>query len=297
MIDRDVMVLGGSGFLGRRVVRRLVERGHAVTVGSRCPEKRAQQRDAGAPAVRHVLIDLRRRQTLVDAFEGTDAVVNCMGLYVESGAASFRDVHVHGARDVAEVAGMCGLRKCIHVSGIGIDPNSRSSYVRARAEGEDAVRLAFPPADILRPSAMFSSDGAFFGVLDTMVRRLPVVPMFGSGTTRLQPVHVEDVAEAIARVIEGPATGTVYELGGPDIFTYREILERLALRAGVRRAFLPVPFAAWRLLALMARPLPRPPLTLGQVVLMERDNVVGNGVATFGDLWLSPRSAAEMGLL
>jgi NADH dehydrogenase len=225
-------------------------------------------------------------------------VINCVGLYVETRTESFRDVHVEGARAVAEIAKAQGVRHLVHISGIGADRGSPSAYVRARAEGEDDVRRAFPAATILRPSAMFSRDGAFFGALDAIVRRLPVVPLFGDGGTRLQPVLVGDVAEAACRALErDSASGTVFELGGPEVFTYREIMERLAARAGRRRLLLPVPFALWRALAAMASLLPRPPLTPAQVALMQRDNVVGDGVATFADLSIAPRSAIAMGLV
>jgi NADH dehydrogenase len=186
-------------------------------------------------------------------------------------------VHVEGARAVAEIARARGVRHLVHISGIGADRGSPSAYVRARAEGEDDVRRAFPAATILRPSAMFSRDGAFFGALDAIVRRLPVVPLFGNGRRRLQPVLVGDVAEAACRALERDgASGKVFELGGPEVFSYREILERLAARAGRRRLFLPVPFALWRSLAAIASPLPRPPLTPAVVALMQRDNVVGD---------------------
>ncbi len=302
MGDRDVIVLGGTGFLGRRVVRKLLEHGRTVGVATRFPEKvarptgnRAGNRDRGG---RLVQVDLRDRDTLTHALEGAGAVINCVGLYVETRTESFRDVHVEGARAVAEIAKAQGVRHLVHISGIGVDRGSPSAYVRTRAEGEGDVRRAFPAATILRPSAMFSRDGAFFGALDAIVRRLPVVPLFGNGGTRLQPVLAGDVAEAVCRAIERDrAPGSVFELGGPEVFTYREILERLAARAGRRRLLLPVPFALWRTLAAMARPLPRPPLTPAQVALMQRDNVVGDGVATFADLSIAPLSAIAMGLV
>ncbi len=303
MGDSDVIVLGGTGFLGRRVVRRLLEQGRRVVVATRSPEKAARptgnratgNRDRG---VRLVRVDLRDRDSLTGALEGADAVINCVGLYLETRTESFRDVHVEGARAVAEIVKAQGVRHLVHLSGIGVDRASPSAYVRARAEGEDEVRRAFPAAAILRPSAMFSRDGAFFGALDAIVRRLPVVPLFGNGGTRLQPVHVGDVAEAACRALaHDGAFGAVFELGGPEVFTYREILERLAARAGRRRLFVPVPFALWRVLAAMASPLPRPPLTPAQVALMQRDNVVGDGVATFAGLSIAPRSAIEMGLV
>lgn len=225
-------------------------------------------------------------------------MINCIGFYLETRTESFRDVHVDGARAIARAAKTQGVRDLIHISGIGADPGSPSAYIRTRAEGEEEVRRTFPAATILRPSVMFSRDGAFFGDLGAIVRNLPVVPLFGDGRTRLQPVHVGDVAKAIRRALElSDARGRVFELGGPDRFTYREILQRLAARAGRRRLFLPLPFAFWRALAAGANLLPKPPLTPAQVALMQHDNVVGDDAATFADLSIAPRSAIGLGLL
>ena len=283
-----VIVIGGTGFLGSRVVGRLRERGRAVTVGSRSA-------DGAAGKVR---ADVRDRASLARAFEGAAAVVNCVGLYVETRGASFHDIHVEGARAVAEEARGQGVRRLVHISGIGADAGSSSRYIRARGEGEEAVRQAFPEATVLRPSAMFSADAGFFAALAPIVRTLPVVPLFGAGATRLQPVHVDDVAEAAARVLDSDtALGKVFELGGPDVFTYREIVERLSVRAGKRRILVPLPFVFWHALATVASLLPGPPLTPGQVDLMRRDNVVGEGVAGFADLGISPRSALADGLV
>lgn len=296
--NRDAVVLGGTGFLGKRVVRELRNHGFPVSVATRFPQKAVQTADSHDRGTRFVRVDLRDHGTLARALKGASAVINCVGLYVETRTETFRDVHVEGARAVATAAKTQGARNLIHISGIGADLSSPSAYVRARAEGEDEVRRAFPAATILRPSAMFSRDGAFFGDLDAIVRRLPVVPLFGDGSTRLQPVHVGDVAEAICRALElGDARGRVFELGGPDRFTYRNILQRLAARAGRRRLFLPLPFVFWWSLAAVASLLPKPPLTPAQVDLMRHDNVVGDDAATFADLSIAPRSAIALGLL
>lgn len=289
----SVVVLGGTGFLGRRVVRALLARGRAVDVGSRAPDRARVEGDA-----RPVLADVRQRASLERAFEGAVAVVNCVGLYTERGADTFHAVHVEGARAAAEIAARQGAARLVHVSGIGADRASRAAYIRSRAEGEDAVRAAFPAATILRPSALFAEDGGLFAALAPIVAGLPVVPLFGDGSTRLQPVHADDVAEAAARALEsGSAPGTVYELGGPEVFTYREMLERIAARAGRRRLFVPVPFALWRVLAAAASLLSNPPLTPAQVALMERDNVAGAGMPGLADLGITPRAASASGLV
>ena len=295
---REVIVLGGTGFLGRRVVRALLGRGHAVAVGTRFPEKIDRLSGHWDRPVRAVQLDLKDREALGRALSGAGAVVNCIGLYVETRTETFRDVHVEAVLRIAEIVRAAGDRRLIHISGIGASRNSPSAYARARAEGDDAVRDHCPEAVILRPSVLFSRDGAFFGDLDAIIRRLPIVPLFGDGGTRLQPVYVGDVAAAVCRVLDRDGTaGMVYDLGGSEVLTYREILSRLAARAGRRRLFLPVPFAVWRALAAMANQLPNPPLTPGQVALMQQDNIVGDDVATFADLSIAPRSATRMGLV
>ncbi len=298
MRKKHVVVFGGAGFLGRRVVGRLIRRGIPVTIASRRPDIPSLAVGASDRAFRLVQADVRDHNALAGALKGARVAVNCVGLYYETRTESFHDVHVEGAHALAEAARAAGVRRLVHISGIGVDPNSASGYVRARAEGEATVRSVFPDAVILRPSAMFSRDGAFFGTLEAIVRHLPVIPLFGDGGTRLQPVHVGDVAEAVCRALDDDqVTGTVFELGGPEIFTYREILERLAARAGRRRLFLPVPFALWWALARVASLLPRPPLTPAQVALMQEDNVVGDGIATFSELGIRPRSAAAMDMV
>ena len=290
---KRVVVFGGTGFLGRRLVDRLLARDISIAIASRHSSS-----DAEDVELRMVQVDIRDKSELAQALEGAYAAVNCVGLYHETRSESFHDIHVVGARNIADAARDSGVRRLIHISGIGVDPKSTSTYIRARTEGEYAVRSIFPDAVILRPSAMFSRDGAFFGALDTIVRYMPIIPMFGDGSTRLQPVYVGDVAEAICRAIEDEKTaGTIFELGGAEIFSYREILERLAARSGQRRLFLPVPYTLWSVLARIASILPHPPLTLAQVALLRNDNVVSDGVATLADLGIEPHSATEMGLV
>ncbi|MGE4611715.1 MAG: complex I NDUFA9 subunit family protein [Paracoccaceae bacterium] len=290
---KRVVVFGGTGFLGRRLVSRLLDRNNLVTTASR-----QSSTDAKDVEPRLVQVDIRDKSSLTQALEGAYAAVNCVGLYHETRTESFHDIHVVGAGNIAEAVRDFGVERFIHISGIGVNPKSTSSYIRARTEGEYVVRSILPEAVILRPSAMFSQDGAFFGILDTIVRYMPVIPIFGDDSTRLQPVYVGDVAEAICRTIEDEkSAGIMFELGGAEIFSYREILERLAARSGQRRLFLPVPFALWSALARLASILPHPPITLAQVELLRNDNVVHGGAATLTDLGIEPHSATEMGLV
>lgn len=295
---RNVIVLGGTGFLGQRLVRRLAERGCRVSAGTRCPETAAARSRAWGDGVRLVRTDLKDRSALARVLAGCSAVVNCIGYYAERRGETFQDVHSDAARRIARLVRENGDQRLVHISGIGASLRSPSAYVRSRAEGEAAVRSACPGAVILRPSVMFSRSGAFFGDLSRITARLPVIPLFGTGRTRLQPVWAGDVAEAVCRILDGGRAGRkVIELGGPDIFTYREILQRLIAKSGRRRLLLPVPFALWRIGAALLSPLPQPPVTQAQIALMQQDNIAGDTAAGFADLGMEPRSAISMGLV
>ncbi|AHD03471.1 complex I NDUFA9 subunit family protein [Leisingera methylohalidivorans] len=295
---RIVIVLGGTGFLGRRVVQRLQEHGCRVSIGTRFPEAAAAQGGSVSNGIRLVKTDLSDPDGLAQALAGFGAVVNCIGCYTENRRQSFQDVHADGAQRIARLVRLNDGQRLIHISGIGASLHSVSSYVRARAEGEAAVRSICPGAIVLRPSVMFSRSGAFFGDLQKLVDRLPVIPLFGTGRTRLQPVWAGDVAEAVCRLLDGSrARRKVFELGGPDIFTYRGILQRLAARSGRRRLLLPVPFALWRAAAAVLWLMRNPPLTQAQVVLMRQDNTAGEAMAGFADLGIKPHSAIAMGLV
>jgi uncharacterized protein YbjT (DUF2867 family) len=174
------------------------------------------------------------------------------------------------------------------VSGIGADGGSASRYIRSRGQGEDAVRAVFPSATIIRPAVMFGPDDAFLTPLVNMLRRFPVFPMFGHGRTRVQPAHVEDVAEGIARALATEAE-PIYELAGPRVYTYENLLRTICAHLGVERMLMPLPFGVWRPLGLAAEMLPHPPLTLNQIELMEVDNVAGDRPG-FAALGIEPRS-------
>jgi uncharacterized protein YbjT (DUF2867 family) len=290
MASNPVSVFGGSGFLGRQIVRQLVAQGTSVRVAVRHP------RDATFPEVsvsegqiEPICADVRDEASVAQAVEGTEAVVNSVGLYVERGDETFEAVHVRGARNVARQAARAGVQRLVHISGIGADPNSESSYVRARAQGESLVRGAFDGATILRPSVLFGPGDAFFHSLTTITRLSPVLPLFGSGGTLLQPVFSGDVAEAVVRALANPASrGQVYELGGPRVYSYKALVEMLLAHLKRTRILVPVPFALWELQTAILGLLPNPPLTRDQVILMKRDNVVGKDALTLADLGIEP---------
>jgi uncharacterized protein YbjT (DUF2867 family) len=284
-----ICVLGGTGFLGRRIVRRLHDHGHPVRIASRHPERaRSPIADARLEPVR---ADIANEGSLVAALAGTQGVVNAVSLYVESANATFRSVHVEGAARVAREARRAGVERLIHVSGIGADPGSDSPYIRSRGEGELAVKSAFPDATIVRPAVMFGPDDAFLNTTLTLLRRLPAFPMFGHGRTKLQPTDVEDVAEAIVRAVG--ERRPLYELGGPRIYAYEDLLRTIAQRAGLKPVLVPVPFSLWQALGWTAELLPNPPVTRNQVELMRIDTIAGSEPG-FEALGISPRPLEDV---
>lgn len=291
-----VCVFGGTGFLGRRLVCRLVSNGTAVRVAVR---HRGQARSALPAAdldgVTVFAADVRDRSSIAGAVSGADAVVNAVSAYVETGDVTFTAVHEQGAGTLAREAASAGLARLVLVSGIGADPESSSAYIRSRGRGERAVQEAFPRATIVRPSAMFGHGDALFGTLAHLARLLPVLPLIGGGHTNLQPVFVDDVAEAIARLLADPGTaGRTYELGGPKVYTMRELV-MIALRIMGRRRFLvPVPFAVAEVQARLFELMPNPPLTTGQVDLLKADNVASGNLPGLRELGIEPKSVEEI---
>lgn len=285
-----VAVFGGTGFLGRRIVGRLLERpGLEVRAVSRHPE-RVVAPEGARGRLEAVRADVLDAESIAAAVDGVQAVMNAVGLYVEKGDLTFRAIHRDGAGRVAELSRQHGVQRLVHVSGIGADSQSSSDYVRARGQGEEAVREAFEDATIFRPSVMFGPDDALLNTLVSLVRRLPAIPMFGSGRTRLQPAYGGDVAEAAAEALAGPERPrSLYELGGPEVFSYRDLLSLVMGVAGHRRLLVPVPFFLWDAIAAAGGILPgTPPLTEGQVALMKRDNVAATEAPGLGDLNVQP---------
>jgi uncharacterized protein YbjT (DUF2867 family) len=291
MNNQLITVFGGTGFLGRTIVSHLVKSGARVRLAARHP--RVPDLPQAGKQIELQTADVRDEDSVAKAVTGASGVVNTVGLYIERGEATFDAIHVVGAEHVAQRVNQAGISKLVHISGIGVDLTSSSAYVRARARGEQQVLRVFPDAVILRPSVLFGPNDAFLSSLQT-VTRLPVVPLFGKGTVRLQPVYVEDVARAVLQALEVPgATGEIFELGGGCIYRYRGIVEQVLAHSNRRRLLLPIPFPLWKLLARAASLLPNPPLTLDQVILMETDNVVGAGVGTFQDFGIEPSSLEQ----
>ncbi len=287
---RRVTLFGGTGFLGRRIVARLLKRGLHVRVAARHPDKIRETFDT-TEGLETIRADVRDEASVVAAVEGADTVINSVALYVEQGDATFRAVHVEGARRVAEASRQARTTRLLQISGIGAGTDAPSSYVRCRAEGEAAVREAFPQATIFRPSAIFGPDDAFLNTFVTIARRFPIIATLGRGTARVQPVCVDDVAEAAARFADGEGeAGQVYELGGPDVYSYRDFLRLIGRHVGRQPLLVPIPLAIWAGLATAAKLLPNPPLTDAQVFLMSRDNIASPNLPGLQDLGVTPTS-------
>lgn len=284
-LPRRVVVFGGTGFLGRVVVAQLVACGIETRIAVRHPERIRQ----GADLIQPFKVDIRVEASVARAIEGCEGVVNAVGLYVETEGDTFQAVHEDGARVVARHTMERAAGNLVHISGIGVDAASRSPYVRARAIGEALVIQACPTATILRPSVLFGPNDSFITSLIGLVGRSPILPLFGRGRTRLQPVFVGDVAAASVQSLRLPeARGRIYELGGPRIYRYRDLLALLCDHLKRRRLMIPVPFGVWRLIARAGTLLPHPPISEAQITLMRSDNVVGGGMPSFTDFGIEP---------
>jgi uncharacterized protein YbjT (DUF2867 family) len=281
-------VFGGTGFVGRRVVRHLRESGTRVRIVSR------HHRLGEDDGIEQIAADAHDERSVEAAVAGADGVVNAISLYVEHGRDTFHSVHVETAAKIARTARRAGIRRFVHVSGISADTASPSSYIRSRGEGEAAVQTAFPGAVIVRPAVMFASDDAFLTTILRLLRSLPAYPVFGDGKTRLQPVYVDDVAAAIAQILrQSQNPYPVYELAGPRIYSYEELLRTIARIAGLRSVLMRMPFAFWNALAGVAEMLPQPPLTRNQVELMQIDTTASESLPGFRALRISPRSLED----
>ena len=291
-----VVVFGGAGFLGRRLVHRLTAEGMVVRVAVRHPDPaRIELRAIGFNRVTVVAADVRDQTSVAAAIAGADAVVNTVSAYVEKSGVTFEAVHVRGAETVAREAIAAGITRLLLVSGIGADPDSSSPYIRARGRGELMVQQAFPGATIVRPGAMFGPGDALFSTLAELARLLPVLPLIGRGNTRLQPVFVEDVAEAVANILTDPGTiGRTYELAGPGVYTLRELVGMTLRFLGKRRLLIPVPFALAEIQARLFAFLPNPPLTTGQVDLLKVDNLASGTLPGLQELKIQPKTVEEV---
>ncbi|GIK98469.1 MAG: 3-beta-hydroxy-Delta(5)-steroid dehydrogenase [Alphaproteobacteria bacterium] len=290
MAARLITVFGGSGFIGRYLVQRLARRGWQIRVAVRHPAQALFLKPLGdVGQITPVPASLRHEGSIRAAVAGSDAVVNLVGILYQRGRQGFAEIHAEGARRVAEAARAAGAERLVQMSALGADPSSPSDYARSKAAGEAAAAAAFPGASIVRPSVVFGPEDGFFNRFAALARYSPVLPLIGGGHTRFQPVYVGDVADALLRIVEDPAcAGRTYELGGPQVYSFRELME-LTLETTCRdRWLIPVPFWLASLQAAFLGLLPSPPLTRDQVRLLQRDNVVSPGAPGLAELGIAP---------
>jgi NADH dehydrogenase len=283
-LDTLVTVFGGSGFLGRNVVRALAKREYRIRVAVRRPELAGHLQPLGRVGQIHAeQVNLRYPISVEAAMRGSQVAVNLVGILVESGAQTFDAVHSVGAAEVAKAAAVAGA-DMVHVSAIGASEDSPSHYARSKAAGEKAVLAAVPSATILRPSVVFGPEDQFTNRFAALARMSPVMPLVGDGTTKLQPVYVGDVATAVGDAVDGKTRpGATYELGGPEVLTMREIIEIILATTGRERVLVSLPFKLARLQALLLQFAPGAlKLTPDQVELLRSDNVVSEAARDAG---------------
>lgn len=296
MANELITVFGGSGFIGRHVIRKLAKRGARVRAAVRQPNLAGYLKPMGdVGQIEPVQANIRYESSIIQAMRDADRVINLTGILYESGPQKFTRVQAEGAGAIARAAKAAGVRKLVHVSAIGADAASNSAYARSKAAGEAAVREYFPSATIIRPSVVFGPEDDFFNRFAMLARALPALPLIGGGHTKMQPVYVGDVADAIVRALYDSATdGRIYELGGPQIYTMKQIMELVLAVTGRRRLLLPLPFFAARIQAALLQLLPKPLLTVDQVRLLEVDNVVSAGALGLKDLGITQLTSAEV---
>lgn len=283
-------VFGASGFIGRYVVQRLAAEGAVVVAAVRHPDAALFLKPMGnVGQITPVRAGVGDEAAVAAAVAGSDVVINLAGILYEHGSQTFEAVHHVGAERVARLAQEAGASRLVHVSAIGADPRAPSLYAKTKGQGEQAVRAAFPGATIMRPSIVFGPEDDFFNRFAGLARILPALPLIGGGRTRFQPVYVGDVADAIVQALSDPAAaGRTFELGGPAVYSFKELMRLLLQQVGRRRCLVPVPFGLARAQAWFLEKLPVPPLTRDQLLLLERDNVVASGADGLADLGVRP---------
>lgn len=311
-----ITVFGGSGFIGRHLVRRLAADGWEIRVAVRDLELALPLKPSGdVGQIVPWCCDITQPSHVDSAVAGADAVVNLVGLLYETGRNSFQNVHVTGPTTIAKAAKAAGVKSFVHMSALGADANSESSYARSKAAGEEAVKSIFPDAVILRPSVLFGPEDGFFNLFAGISRFTPFLPVFGcpmvpkfvksetgfkldfygDGGTKFQPVYVGDVADAIMVGLSSKETaGQTYELGGPTIYSFKQLMELLLTYTNRKRVLIPLPFFLAELKATFLQILPKPLLTRDQIVLLKTDNVMSAGAKGLSDLKIHPTTAESI---
>jgi NADH dehydrogenase len=296
MLTSIVTIFGGSGFIGRYAVRALAKQGYRIRVAVRNPNLANYLLPMGhVGQIQLVKTNVTSAEAVANALRDASAAVNLVGILQQRGRQRFDALHTKAAGVIARTARAAGVQSFVHMSSAGIEANHRSRYARSKLEGEKLVRDAFPGASILRPSIVFGAEDNFFNRFAAMATIpppfLPALPLIGGGKTRFQPVYVGDVADAIDRCLSNVATrGNTYELGGPSIYTFRQLIELILEETGRKRRLMPIPFGLAVFQAAFLELLPNAPLTVDQVELLKHDNLVSAGAKTLADLGIVPQA-------
>jgi NADH dehydrogenase len=287
-----VTIFGGSGFLGHHAVRALAKKGYRIRVAVRRPHLANILPPMGhVGQIQLVKANVTNAEQVASAVRGASAVINVVGLLQESGRQRFATLHAQAAGTIARAAKAAGAGTFVHISSAGIEANTDSVYARTKLEGQRLVREAFADATILKPSLVFGPEDNFFNRFAALARMSPVLPLIGGGKTKFQPVYVGDVAAAIETCVESTsASGKTYELGGPAIYTFRELIELVLRETGRRRRLVSVPFPLATLKATFLQLLPHAPITVDQVRLLKHDNIISAGALTLADLGIQPET-------
>lgn len=289
---RTVTIFGGSGFVGRYIVQKFAKKGDLIRVAVRNPVAAQFLKPLGEVGqITPVQVSLSSSESLSSVMQGSDIVINLVGILYEKGSQTFEALHVEGARNIAETASKLGIPTLLHMSALGANKDSSARYASTKARGEEMVLKYFPEATLFRPSVIFGKEDAFLNRFAQMAQISPFLPLIGGGTTRFQPVYVGDVAECFLRAsLLKEARGKTYELGGPTIYTFKELMVYLLQTIHRKRFLLPLPFSLAKAIGAVAQFLPTPPLTPDQVELLKTDNVVSPQALTAEDLGVPPKA-------
>ncbi len=286
-----VTIFGGTGFIGRQIIRELARSGVTIRVACRNPESAYALRPSGMVGqIVPVTCDINDTASLRHALSGAKTVINCIGILFEKGQQRFQKLHADFPGTLARLCQEENIEHLIHISALGIE-NSKSNYAKTKYEGERNLKNAFPQAIILRPSVVFGAEDNFFNQFATLARYLPVLPLIGAGKTKFQPIFVGDIADAVIKALQTPsAAGHIFELGGPEILTFRSIYERLFEHTKNPRYLMPIPFCLAKVKGAFLQMLPHPLLTIDQVRSLETDSILTQKYKTVSDLGLVPAS-------
>ncbi len=289
MNDRIITVVGGSGFLGRYVVKQLAQSGFRVRVLCRHPSKAfflKPMGDVGQIAIDYV--DLGKPESLKAKLANSYAVINLVGILAESGRQKFSRIQAQGAEKLAQEAKAANVKYFVQLSALGVDKATGSKYAKSKLAGEQAIKAIYPHAVILRPSLIFGAEDNFFNQFAALSRFLPFLPAIGGSKPHFQPVYVDDVAQAVVKAVTDPAThGKIYELGGPEVFSFMQLLRLVGVYSGFGRKLIPVPFAMASFGAFFVQNIPGAPITADQVALLKYDNVLSGELPGLAELGIN----------